>query len=121
MAVSKLLLIIIAVMIASGQVLLKKGLSSVIRGNGIKAFIMSLSYPPLFAGVVLIMTAPLLYIKALEDLPLSAAFMFNSLTHLFVFLAGRFILGEKAGLLQWIGIALIITGFIFPVLAGGKV
>ena len=115
----ELLLVIMTVFTASGQLLIKRGTAGLSWGRSIKAFFVSLKNPFIISGLFLALAAPLLYIRALGTIPLSKAFMFNSLSHVFVFLAGKFILGEKAGFLHWLGISLIAAGFILPGFFGG--
>lgn len=110
-----LFLLIMAFFTAAGQTLLRKGAIKIVRGKGLGAFLFSCLNFYLGGGLLLALLAPLLYIKALHDIPLSQAFMFNSLTHLLVFLSGRFILKERARALHWVGLSLIVVGFLLPV------
>jgi len=115
---SELLLVLSAVLTATAQYCIRRGARSLSRGKGLGKFLISFFRPFLLTGLFLTLTVPLLYIRALSDCPLSRAFAFNSLTHLFVFLTGRFLLKEKTGRLQWAGLALILTGFLLPLISG---
>ena len=105
------------VMVSAGQVLMKKGVRHIVIGEGIVVMIRSCFRITIIASVICIASAPLLYIRALEVVPLSEAFAFNSLNFIFVFLAGRFILGERQNARRVIGVILISAGFLLPFLA----
>jgi len=112
------LLVIMAFVTASGQMLIRKGASKIIRNAGFIRLIRSFIDPFLITGLMLTLSAPLLYIRALSGLDLGKAFMFNSLTHLLVFFAGIFILKERANIFHWFGISLIAAGFLLPAITG---
>jgi drug/metabolite transporter (DMT)-like permease len=116
---AEVLLLGMAVLTATGQVFLRRGAVHLVRKRGLLRFLLSFINPHLITGSVLALAAPLLYIRALGGLPLSQAFMFNSLSHLLVFLAGRFVLKERAHPLHWIGLSLIILGFLMPIFVEG--
>ncbi|MBI9102825.1 MAG: EamA family transporter [Spirochaetales bacterium] len=114
----EVLLIIMAIITASGQMLIKKGAVHIIRNRGFITLILSFIDPYLLAGLFFTLTAPLLYIRALSSLDLGKAFMFNSLTHLLVFLSGRFILKERTNIFHWLGLSLVTAGFLLPAFTG---
>lgn len=115
----EVLLLGMAALTAAGQVFLRRGAVHLVRKRGLRQFLLSFINPYLITGLFLALAAPLLYIRALSGLPLSQAFMFNSLSHLLVFLAGRFVLKERAHLLHWIGLSLIVLGFLMPIFVEG--
>ena len=114
MSANHLLLLIMPVLVTVGQVLLKKNAAAVITGGGLITFVKSCLKPGIIAAALCIAGAPLLYISALETVPLSEAFAFNSLNYILVFLTGRIILKEKVNLYQIIGVILITAGFLLP-------
>lgn len=105
-----------ALLVAAGQVNLSRGARSIRLSGSPGTIFRSFINRYILTGLVFVLTAPLLYIRALREIPLIKAFMFNSLTYLFVFLSGRFLLKEKAGILQWAGLLLIMAGFLIPFL-----
>lgn len=115
----EVLLMGMAILTATGQVFLRRGALQLVRKRGLSRLLLSFVNPYLITGLLLALAAPLLYIRALGGLPLSEAFMYNSLSHLLVFLAGRFLLQERAHVLHWIGLCLIVIGFLFPIIIRG--
>jgi uncharacterized membrane protein len=113
-----ILLLLMPVLVCTGQLLLKKYSGSIVSSRGLLLFIKSLFTPGIIAGGLAVACAPLLYIRALGTVDLSEAFAFNSLNYILVFISGRLILKEEAGPYQVIGVILITMGFILPFAAG---
>ena len=113
---SYFLLLMMPVLVTAGQVLLKKKAGSIITGKGPDVFIKTLLQPAVIAAGLCVAAAPLFYITALRDVPLSEAFAFNSLNYLFVFVCGRLFLKEKINKIQVFGMILITTGFLMPII-----
>ncbi len=114
----EVLLIVMALFTAFGQILIRKGAIRLVKGFGIKKLIISFINIYLAAGFFLALAAPVFYITALKFMSLSRAFMFNSLSYLLVTGAGRFILKERANIYHYLGLSLITLGFLLPVLSG---
>ena len=109
-----LLLLIMPVLVTTGQVILKSHVHSIITGRGPFQFIKSCINPGIIAASVCLTAAPIPYITALQDVKLSEAFAFNSLNYILVFVTGRLILREKVNFYQIIGVILIASGFLLP-------
>lgn len=118
MRVEYVLLLLMPVLITSGQLLLKKNTGRIIVGRGLADFFKSLVSPGIIGGIAAVASAPLLYIAALGEVRLSEAFAFNSLNYVLIFVSGHFILKERVNAWQIIGIVLISAGFILPFAAG---
>jgi multidrug transporter EmrE-like cation transporter len=95
-----------------GQVMLKKGAGLIVTDRGLPALIRSFVNPGLAWGLAASLVAPVLYFFALTRLDLAVAYSFNGLTFALVFLAGRFILGEKGHPAQAVGVLLIVAGVV---------
>ena len=104
-------LLIMILLVSIGQVCIKLGSAHVVVTDG-RPDIKSLFHPFLLAGGASVVFTPLLYFKALEEIPLSAAYGFTGLTYVLVFLLSWLILKEKITLFHLAGIILIGTGFI---------
>jgi uncharacterized membrane protein len=117
-AADYLLLLAMPVLVCLGQILLKKNSGSIVTDEGAVRFLISLANPGIITGAAAVAGAPLLYIGALEAVPLSRAFAFNSLTYTLVFISSRFFLKEDAGFLNAAGTVLITAGFLLPFIAG---
>ena len=113
-----LLLLIMPAMVTTGQVLLKKSAGNILTGEGLRRFVLSFLKPGIIAGIAAVAFAPLIYIKALGEVPLSEAFAFNSLNYVLVFFSGRLILRERVNPLQITGVILITAGFLIPLTEG---
>lgn len=109
-----LLLLIMPVLVTAGQILLKKNSAAVVTNRGIMIFIRTLIRPGIMAALLCTAAAPLLYIYALNDVPLSEAFAFNSLNYILVFISSRYLLKEKINIFQTAGVILISAGFLLP-------
>lgn len=80
---------------ASGQILLRKGASTWTTDQGPGRFIISVLTGPATPAVLLVLGAPLLYWKVLENVPLSQAFAVTAFTGVLVQIGGRLFLKEK--------------------------
>lgn len=94
-------MLIMCLFTSSGQVLVKKGINNKTHK---KLFISS--------GGLLIITAPLLYLKVLKEVGLSNAYGLNGISYLFIYIMAMVFLKEKGSLFQTIGILLITIGVI---------
>lgn len=95
-----------------GQVMMKKGAVLVAADGGWRKLARSLVNPGLAWGLAASLVAPVFYFFALTRIDLAVAYSFNGLTFALVFLAGRFILGEKGHPAQAVGVLLIVAGVV---------
>lgn len=89
------MLIGVTVASASGQILLRKGASTWITNQGSLRFIISVLKGPATPAMLLVLGAPLLYWKVLENVPLSHAYAVTAFTGVLVQVGGRLFLKEK--------------------------
>lgn len=94
------------------QYFIKKGALKIKTNKGIKVLLLSFFKKKLVIGGLLTIIAPLLYIAALETIPLSIAFFFTSLNIISIALTGKYFLNETINKKQWGGILLIVFGII---------
>lgn len=105
-----LLMILMGMMTAGGQVLIKLGMMGRERPAGIFTMILFCLNLQIITGLMLALSAPLVYIQALKLLGLSGAYGLNGLSYLFVFAFSRIFLGEKGSILHLAGLLLIAGG-----------
>jgi|GEM_PF-2230598 len=89
-----LLLAVVVIASAAGQILLRHGASRWVTGRGTAAFLGSVLRSTAVPALLLVLGAPVLYWKALESVALSRAYAVMSLTGVLVQIGGRWILGE---------------------------
>lgn len=96
---------------AAGQVALKVG------ADGRKALIEFFN-AWIVLGLVCYAIGTLLWIFSLSRVGLTVVYPFTALTFVLVYLAGIVAFGEHVGLVQWLGVALILAGLycvvVFP-------
>ncbi|MBK5271242.1 MAG: EamA family transporter [Bacteroidia bacterium] len=80
--------------------------------KGIRGFLGSLFSKDILIGGLLILLAPVFYILALRQLPLSTAYIFSSLNVVIVTLIGHFLFHESLPRLRVIGVILIVCGIL---------
>ena len=102
------LLVLFAVLLASGQILFKKAAMAV---DNAPLYIGILNVWT-FAALALYMAATILWIVILRTTPLSVAYPFAALGFILVPVAGRFMFDEQIGWTYIVGAALIVSGVI---------
>lgn len=90
-----LMLSMVVLASAGGQLLLRNGARSWITTQGVLRFVRSFFSGSAPLAVLLVLGAPLLYWKVLETVPLSRAYTVTALTGVLIQVGGRFILREK--------------------------
>ncbi len=110
--ISILLMLLVCIMTAFGQVLAKQGLTGRSRGPGFTELIRFLVHPRIIAGMLLVLGAPLIYIQVLKRLGLSGAYGLNGLSYLIVYSLSRLILKERGSALHTAAL-LLISGGVF--------
>ncbi|MGH6609129.1 MAG: EamA family transporter [Burkholderiaceae bacterium] len=68
--------------------------------------------PWILSGLVAAFLASLSWMVVLTRMPLSEAYPVTALTFVFVVLSGALIFREHVGPMQWMGLALVVTGLI---------
>lgn len=102
-------MVIMCLFTASGQILVKKGIRRREEENISTRSVHYFFESSIISGGLLILFAPLLYLKVLSMTGLSGAFGLNGISYIIVYLMGIFILKERGSFLQTLGI-LFITG-----------
>jgi len=103
-------LLCMVVLSTMGQLLVKRGSGRLITGKGARALIGSLANGPLLAGVLSVISAPLLYMYALSKVELSIGYSFSGLTYLSIVVCGHLVLREKITLYHILGSLAILAG-----------
>lgn len=104
------LMFLMLLMVALGQILLKKGISiGVQRGKGRVA---SLFHPLVLLAGFIVLVSPFLYIRVVALLGLSGAFGLNALNYPLIFILSGACLGEKSNSRHWSGVILISLGVV---------
>ena len=105
-----LLMVLMGVMTAGGQIFLKLGMKGRERPSGVWGMILFCLNIRILTGLFLALTAPLVYIRALAFLGLSGTYGLNGLSYFFVFAFSRIFLNEKGSLMHLAGLILIAGG-----------
>jgi len=103
-----LLMVLILMMVAAGQTLLKKGIQAGQKaGRGRAA---SLFHPLVILAALMVVLSPVLYTRVVAGLGLSSAFGLNALNYPLIFILSRVFLSEKSNRWHWTGVLLISAG-----------
>lgn len=89
---------------STGQVLVKKGINLGSK-RGYKELL-------IISGGLLIVAAPILYLKVLKEIGLSSAYGLNGLSYLIIYILGVVFLKERGSIFQTVGLIFITTGVI---------
>lgn len=98
-----LLMTLMCLAVSTGQVLVKKGI------NRRKPYYLDWY---IAAGALLVLFAPLIYLRVVKTEGLSGAFGLNGLSYLAVYFLGIAVLKEKGSLLQTVGVVFILGGIV---------
>lgn len=109
---SYLFLIIMVALTSTAQFFVKKGSQHLLLDEGIRGFVRSLISKNNLIGGLLTLMAPVFYILALRDLPLSTAYIFSSLTVVIVTLIGHLAFQEPLPKIRIAGVILIVSGIL---------
>lgn len=101
-----LLLLLNAVLVSAAQLLLKRGAAQGPGWTGLD----SLGSPWTIAGILCYIASFLVWLRALQQLPLSVAFPATSAAHILIPLGSWLLLGETIPPIRWIGIVLVTAG-----------
>lgn len=116
-----LLLLLFAVLAAaSGQLMLKHGMTGVaaaVARDGGSVLIRAITAPWVWAGLVVFGISALAWLTTLSRVPLSVAYPFNALGLLTIVGASVVILHEKVTPLAWLGVLLVAGGLVLVVVA----
>ena len=112
-----LLILVSAICDTAGEILLKKGASSVADLN---TWASTLGFAPLasawtWLGIIIYVLSLVSWLYVLRTVPLSIAFPLVNVVHVFVPLGASIFLHEHVSVRRWLGISLIILG-VFAIL-----
>lgn len=105
-------LLVMVVLTSIAQFFVKKGSHQLFLDQGLSVFIRSLFSKNILIGGLLTMMAPVFYILALRQIPLSTAYLFSSLNVVIITLVGHLAFREPLPLVRIIGVILIVTGIL---------
>lgn len=97
-------------MAVTGQLLLKVGAHTPV--HGLDDLLRNLLRPATVAALILSAGAALLWITVLSRSPLSYAYPLLGLGYAVVVLLSALMLGEQVSLQRWLGVVLIVLGFV---------
>jgi drug/metabolite transporter (DMT)-like permease len=103
-------MILMTLMTALGQILLKIGVSRQKRPHNVRSLFFFILDLPVLGGLLLALAAPFVYLKALSHLSLGELYGLNGLSYFFVFILSRIILKERGNWFHWAGLILIALG-----------
>ena len=106
-----LLLVVAIVLTSVGQLLIKKGALTLEDGQSLLKSIPK--NPWLLGGLGCAIIAPMGYMMALRQIPLSVAFPSMSATYILVSAGASVFFEERMSPLSWFSIALIVAGLTF--------
>jgi drug/metabolite transporter (DMT)-like permease len=101
-----LLLLLNSILVAAAQLLLKRGAAEGPGWTGLE----SLGSPWTLGGIACYIAGFLVWLRALQKLPLSVAFPLTSAAHILVPLGSWLLLGETIPPIRWAGIAFVAGG-----------
>src|SRR6478672_4557386 len=115
-----LLLLLFAVLAAaSGQLMLKHGMTGVaaaVERDGGSVLVRAISAPWVWAGLLVFGISALAWLTVLSRVPLSVAYPFNALGLLTIIGLSVITLHEKVSPMGWIGVVLVAGGLVLVVL-----
>lgn len=109
--ISIILLVATIILTTIGQLLIKKGATSLDGNRGLIRTI--LKSPWLMGGLFCALIAPLFYMMALREIPLSVAFPSMASTYVLVAAGAAYFFNEKMNFLAWSGVFFIVLGLFF--------
>jgi drug/metabolite transporter (DMT)-like permease len=118
-ATSLLLLLFAVGAAATGQVLLKHGMSlataSATKSNS-SLVVKAATSPWILLGLAVFAISAVAWLGTLSRLPLSIAYPFNALGYLAILTASTVVLNERTNVWTWIGTACVVGGLVIVVL-----
>jgi multidrug transporter EmrE-like cation transporter len=103
---------------ATGQVLLKHGMTLAVAGakrSGASLAVQAAASPWVVLGLTVFAVSALAWLVTLSRLPLNIAYPFNALGYLGILTAGVLFLGERANVWTWVGTSSVVAGLVIIV------
>jgi drug/metabolite transporter (DMT)-like permease len=121
LTIPNLLLLLFAVgAAATGQLLLKHGMTGVaaaVNRDGGQLLLKAATSPWVIGGLTVFGISALAWLTTLSRVPLSVAYPFNALGLLLIIGSSVVVLGEKVTPLAWLGVFMVAGGLVLVVLA----
>ncbi len=121
MSAASLLLVIFAVVAASGgQLMLKHGMqlaAARARQPGGSLVTAAATSPWVLAGLTVFAVSAVAWLGALSRVPLNVAYPFNAVGYVVILAASVLVLHERASLWTWAGSLLVVSGLVIVVLS----
>jgi drug/metabolite transporter (DMT)-like permease len=118
-AISLALLLFAVATAATGQVLLKHGMTlateSATKTNSSLA-IKAITSPWVLLGLLVFGISAVAWLTTLSRVPLSVAYPFNALGYVAILASSTLILGERTNLWTWVGTMFVASGLVIVVL-----
>ena len=121
MTIPNLLLLLFAVIAAAtGQLMLKHGMTGVaetVSRDGGSVLLRAATAPWVIGGLAVFGISALAWLTTLSRVPLSVAYPFNALGLLIIVGSSVVVLHEKVSLLAWVGVLGVVGGLILVVVS----
>jgi drug/metabolite transporter (DMT)-like permease len=121
LTIPNLLLLLFAVIAAAtGQLMLKHGMTGVaetVSRDGGSVLLRAATAPWVIGGLAVFAVSALAWLTTLSRVPLSVAYPFNALGLLIVVGSSVVVLHEKVSPLAWLGVLAVVGGLILVVLS----
>lgn len=100
---------------ATGQILLKHGMTRAAEGVGSSLAFRAATSPWVLTGLTVFAISAVAWLTTLSKVPLSVAYPFNALGYLGILTASVLILDERTNLWTWIGTSCVVAGLVIVV------
>ena len=100
---------------ATGQVLLKHGMTRASHGTGSSLLVRAATSPWILLGLTVFSISAVAWLSTLSRVPLSIAYPFNALGYLGILTASALILNERTNIWTWIGTLCVVAGLVIVV------
>jgi drug/metabolite transporter (DMT)-like permease len=100
---------------ATGQILLKHGMTQATQGTGSSLLVRAATSPWILIGLTVFAISAVAWLTTLSRVPLSIAYPFNALGYLAILSASALILDERTNIWTWVGTSCVVAGLIIVV------
>lgn len=100
---------------ATGQILLKHGMTRATQATGSSLPVRAATSPWVLLGLAIFAVSAIAWLSTLSRVPLSVAYPFNALGYLAILGASAFILDERTNVWTWIGTMFVVGGLVLVV------
>jgi drug/metabolite transporter (DMT)-like permease len=124
MTAAKLAVLLTAVALAAtGQLMLKRGMSEVqqtARRTGQALLLTALQSPWVIGGLAIFVASAAAWLVTLAHVPLSIAYPFNAAGYVAILAASSLVLHERTSVWTWVGTLLVGTGLVLVVITAPR-